>query len=82
MSNISLESIERFTERTRVASRTKLKEVRLTIQEAEDIALAISQLMVRNASLLEDLVASQRETIEVQKSNLQATTIEVDSGTF
>lgn len=81
MNKISLESVEKFLERVRVASRTKSKQVVLSTQEAEDISLAIAQLMARNNTLLEEIAGLQRETITAQKGAMD-TTIEVDAGSF
>ena len=52
---IPTDSIVKFLEKSRTATRNHSKEIRLTIDEAQDLALNISQLQTYHIKLLEKI---------------------------
>lgn len=83
MSNIALDSVNSFLERVRTAVRAKSKEVRLGISEAEDIALAVSQMTAREAALQQQIIELQKRVIEMQDQvSGGIINIDADGGTF
>ena len=57
---LSLDSIEKFLEKLRLANRSRSKDIRLTIEEAQELGTTISQVLVRQSSLLEEIVELQK----------------------
>lgn len=69
MSKMSRGSLDNFLERVRQAQRARSKNVNLTIEEAQELAATMAQLLSRENVLLEEIVELQKTAggpIEVQ----------------
>lgn len=69
------DAVNKFLERVRSAQRSRSKEVRLTIDEANEIATNIAQLLGQSTKLLNDIV-------ELQKNQGTSTNVAMDGGGF
>lgn len=69
------DAVNKFLERVRSAQRSRSKEVRLTIEEANEIATNIAQLLGQSTKLLNDIV-------ELQKNQGSPTNVAMDGGGF
>jgi hypothetical protein len=72
------EAIENFLQRIQDSQKTRSPEIRLTMQEAHDISIALAIIMGRNNSLLEQVVQLQDSVIKQNES----ITIQMDGGKF
>ncbi len=60
MSQMSRGSLDMFLERVRQAQRSRSKNVTLTIEEAQDLALTLAQNLAKETVLLEQIVELQK----------------------
>ena len=71
---LSLDSIEKYLEKVRIANRSRSKNVQLTIEEAQELATTLAQIMIRHTDLMQQIVDLQSQT-----SNID---IQVKAGSF
>lgn len=69
---IPTDSIVKFLERTRTANRSRSKEIRLTLEEAHDLALNIAQIQTYHLKLFEKIQYLE-ETIKSMPITINAT---------
>jgi len=83
MSDIPFDGINIFLERVRSATRSKSKEIRIGITEAEDVALTITQVIAREATSQQQIINLQQQIIELQqKFGMNNIEITGDGGSF
>lgn len=75
MSQVSRGSLDTFLERVRQAQRSRAKNVSMTIEEAQELALTMAQVLSRENILLEEI-------IELQKTASGPIEIQMGGGTF
>ena len=63
---INTEAIDLFLKRVQECQKVRAKEVRLTLQEAQDISISLSLLQNRNVGLLEQINQLQDQSIKHQ----------------
>lgn len=81
---ISTDVIETFLERLRAATKSRSREIRLGIEEAQELAVAISQILTRDNQLFARITELQDRVIMLQADRTQNSiqTIEADAGMF
>lgn len=80
-SRIATDSINQYVDRVRTATRAKSKELRISITEAEDIALALTQYVLRENSLLQQ-INDLHDTINALRHELTEKNIDFDGGSW
>lgn len=75
MSQVNRSSLDSFVERVRQAQRSRAKNVTLTLEEAQELILTMSQLLSRDVGLLEQIV-------ELQKNATGPVEVQMGGGTF
>jgi phosphate uptake regulator len=63
----NIDSLNQFLEKFQLAKNYNTKELRLTINDAEQLSLGISRLLVRQAGLADQVIELQDQIIELQK---------------
>lgn len=77
MQEINTDIIDIFMDRTRVAGHANSKEVRLTMNEAQELVVAISQMFARINGLLEKSLANSESS-----AKMETVSIIMDGGKF
>lgn len=80
----NIDSLTQFLDKFQIAKNYNTKELRIPINEAEQLSLGISRLLVRQANLTDQLIDSQAQIIALQKQISTDITVEVsqDGGKF
>lgn len=62
----NIEEIDNFINRVKVARQTRSKEIRLTLVEAENLALSLTALISRDLTLAEKIVQLQQQLLDMK----------------
>jgi hypothetical protein len=76
------EAINTFLKRIQESIKSRSKEVRITIQEANEISIAMSLILAKNNSLLEQVVQLQDSIIRTHNMNVNSLDVGMDGGGF
>jgi len=63
MSNSNIEPLNKFFERIKQMSRTKSKDIRFSLEEIQELSISISQILLRQTELLEQVSKLQQTII-------------------
>jgi phosphate uptake regulator len=82
--NNNIDSLNQFLDKFQTAKNYNTKELRLTINDAEQLSLGISRILVRQTSLADKVIDLQSQIIELQTQISANITLEVsqDGGKF
>jgi hypothetical protein len=75
LSNVSLDSFEKYLEKVRVANRSRSKNIQLTIDEALELSTTIAQVITDRNVLLQQIV-------ELQSKQSNDTKVSINGGSF
>jgi hypothetical protein len=80
---MSISSLESFLDKFQIAKNYNTKELRITLNEAEQISLGISKILLKQSNLSDKVIDLQQQIIELQKK-VEANNLEVnqDGGKF
>lgn len=74
----SLPTLQKIIQRISAAERSQQKEIRITIQEARELALELSMLTARMGQNIQEI----RESMKIMSENTQNIDIKLEGGGF
>jgi methyl-accepting chemotaxis protein len=74
----TLPTLQKIIQRISAAERSQQKEIRITIQEARELALELSMLTARMSSNIQEI----REAVKAMSENTQNIDVKFDGGGF
>lgn len=74
----TLPTLQKIIQRISAAERSQQKEIRITIQEARELALELSMLTARMSQNIQEI----KESIKVMADNTQNIDVKFDGGGF
>lgn len=77
---MSMDSIKKFTDRVSGAVKSKSKEIRLTIDEAQDLMVSVMQIVGGNAELQTKIITLQQEIIKNKNKETENTEVIIRGG--